>query len=184
MTRERAFELLNTYIKNEKLLFHSIATEAVMKALAKHFGEDETKWAMAGLLHDLDAELTQDTFEKHGLVTVEILGKEDIEPEICEAIKRHNEYASKAKRETMFHHALAAGETITGLIYATALVYPDKKIAYVKPKSIIKRMKQKAFAASVDRSIIMECEKMGLTLPVFTEICLNAMKEVGHEIGL
>ena len=75
-------------------------------------------------------------------------------------------------------------ETITGLIYATALIYPDKKIASVKPKSIMKRMKEKAFAASVKRENIMECEKIGLNLQEFVEISLDAMKEIGADIGL
>ena len=84
----------------------------------------------------------------------------------------------------MPQHALAAGETITGLIYATALVYPDKKIKDVKPSSITKRMKQSAFAASVSRENIMECEMIGIPLQEFVEISLDAMKGVAEEIGL
>ena len=87
-------------------------------------------------------------------------------------------------RTNEFQHALAAGETITGLIYATALVYPDKKIKDVKPGSIIKRMKQSAFAASVSRENIMECEKISISLEEFVEITLNAMKGIAGEIGL
>ncbi len=85
---------------------------------------------------------------------------------------------------TLFQHALAAGETITGLIYATALVYPDKKIASIKYKSVSKRMKQKAFAASVNRDIIMECEEIGIPLDEFIQISVDAMREVADEIGL
>jgi predicted hydrolase (HD superfamily) len=87
-------------------------------------------------------------------------------------------------RTTEFQHALAAGETLTGLIYATALVYPDRKIAGVKAKSVVKRMKQKAFAASVKRENILECEQIGIPLQEFVEISLEAMKEIGGEIGL
>jgi predicted hydrolase (HD superfamily) len=114
----------------------------------------------------------------------ELLADYDLDEDILDAISMHNEMATGKPRETEFQYALAAGETITGLIYATALVYPDKKIAPVKPKSIVKRMKQKAFAASVNREIIMECEKIGIPLQEFTEISLDAMKEIGEEIGL
>jgi len=184
MTRDKALKLLHQYIKNPKLIYHCLASEAVMKALARKFDADENKWALAGLLHDLDVEITNADLEIHGLETAKLLEEEGLDPEIVDAIICHNENAHDKKRHTLFHHALAAGETITGLIYATALVYPDKKIASVKPKSVVKRMKEKAFAASVNREIIMECEKIGLTLNEFTEICLEAMKGIDTEIGL
>ena len=109
---------------------------------------------------------------------------ESIEADIIDAIKMHNEEATGMERTTEFQHALAAGETITGLIYATALVYPDKKIKDVKTKSVTKRMKQSAFAASVSRENIMECEKIGIPLNEFADIALNAMKEISDKIGL
>ena len=84
----------------------------------------------------------------------------------------------------MFHHALAAGETITGLIIATTLVYPDKKINSVKPKSIKKRMKEKSFAAGVDRTIVMECEKLGMDISEFSEVCLRAMQGIADDLEL
>jgi uncharacterized protein len=96
----------------------------------------------------------------------------------------HNEISSKEKRKTVFQHALAAGETITGLIIATTLVYPDKKIKSVKAKSIIKRMKEKAFAASVNREIIRECEDINIPLPEFAQIALSAMQEINETLGL
>ncbi|MDX9848745.1 MAG: hypothetical protein RBT74_17330, partial [Tenuifilaceae bacterium] len=95
----------------------------------------------------------------------------------------HNEMATGKDRTTLFQHALAAGETITGLIFATALVYPDKKIATVKPKSIVKRMKEKAFAASVNRDTIMECEKIGIPIADFAELSIEAIKPIAEELG-
>ncbi|MDD3876680.1 MAG: HDIG domain-containing protein [Bacteroidales bacterium] len=184
MTRENALILLRKYISNEKLIYHCFATEAVMKALSHHFNADEKQWALAGLLHDLDVEITNANLKTHGLETEKILSYHGVDKEIIDAIKLHNEHAHNLKRSTIFHHALAAGETITGLIFATTLVYPDKKIASVKAKSVVKRMKEKAFAASVNRDIIMECEIIGLPLQEFTEICLNAMKEIANDIGL
>ncbi len=84
----------------------------------------------------------------------------------------------------MFHHALAAGETITGLITATTLVYPDKKISSIKPKSVTKRMKQARFAASVNRDNILECEKIGIPINEFAVICIEAMLEISDDLGL
>jgi putative nucleotidyltransferase with HDIG domain len=184
MTREDALDLLRQYVKNEKMIYHSLSSEAVLRALAKKLGRDEDKWALAGLLHDIDVEVTNADPRTHSLKARELLADYDLDEDILDAISMHNEMATGMPRENEFQHALAAGETVTGLIYATALVYPDKKIASVKPKSVTKRMNQKAFAASVSREIIMECEKIGIPLPEFAEISLDAMKEIGEEIGL
>jgi len=166
------------------MLNHCYATESVMRALAHRLAQEEEKWALAGLLHDLDVELVNADLTIHGLETEKILKEKGVDPEIIDAIVMHNETVSNKKRHTEFQHALAAGETITGLIIATTMVYPDKKIASVKPKSVVKRMKEKAFAASVSRENIMECEKIGLSLDEFVEICLDAMREISEKLGL
>lgn len=184
MKRKDALELLQQYVKNEKMIIHSLCSEAVMRALALRLGRDEEKWGLAGLLHDLDVELTNAEPSVHALKTAEILMEKGIDPEIVDAVKMHNEMATGMERTTEFQHALAAGETVTGLIYATALVYPEKKIALVKTKSVTKRMKEKAFAASVNRDHIMECEKIGLPLDEFVDISLKAMQEISDQIGL
>ena len=184
MNRIEAGSLLKKYVKSEKMLYHCYASEAVMRALAKSLGRDVEKWGLAGLLHDIDTEITNADPKKHALVAEELLRDEGIDEDILDAIKMHNEEATGLDRTTEFQHALAAGETITGLIYATALVYPDKKIKDVKPKSVTKRMKQSAFAAAVSRENIKECEKIGLSLNDFAEIALSAMKEIAEKIGL
>ena len=184
MDINKAYDLLDHYISDERMKNHCYASEAVMRALAQNLGRDEEKWALAGLLHDIDAEKTDKDPKRHALVAEEILKPYDIDDEIIDAIKMHNEEATGKERSTEFQHALAAGETITGLIIATTLVYPDKKIESVKPKSIRKRMKEKAFAASVNRDTIRECEKIGITLDEFIEMSLNAMKKIGPTIGL
>ena len=184
MTRQQSLELLHQYIKNPRTIAHCIASEAVLRATAKRLGQDEEKWALAGLLHDLDVELTHDKPEIHGHETIRILTEHGLDPEILDAIIRHNEMNNSGERTEIFHHALAAGETITGLITATALVYPDKKVASVKPKSVVKRMKEKAFAASVNRETILECEKTGIPLPEFAAMSIQAMAGVADEIGL
>jgi uncharacterized protein len=184
MNRTDALTLLQQYIKNERMIWHSLASEAVMRALAKHLGQDEDQWAMAGLLHDLDVEITNADPYTHGIESVKILADKNVDDEILDAIKHHNEMATGVPRSKLFQHALAAGETVTGLIQATTYVYPDKKIASVKPSSVVKRMKEKAFAASVSRENIMECELIGIPLPLFAEIAVGAMKEIAGQIGL
>jgi putative nucleotidyltransferase with HDIG domain len=184
ISREEALELLKKYVKKEALIYHSLASEAVMKALAAHLGEDIEKWGMAGLLHDIDIEVTNADLHTHGLEAVKILKNIDLPEEVVDAIKMHNEMATGMDRTTVFQHALAAGETITGLITATTLVYPDKKLASVKTKSVVKRMKEKAFAASVSRENILECEMIGIPISDFAEVSINAMREISDKIGL
>ncbi|MDD2196243.1 MAG: HD domain-containing protein [Bacteroidales bacterium] len=181
--REYYLDLLNKNIKNPKMIAHCLASEAVLRALAKRFNEDENIWGIAGLLHDIDVEFTEGDSMRHGLVGADLLKAEDLPTDAIDAIRMHNEEATGKERETLFQHALAAGETITGLIFATALVYPDKKISSVKPKSVVKRMKQKAFAASVNRGTIMECEKIGIPINEFAELSLEALKPIAKELG-
>lgn len=184
ITRGYALGLLKQYVKKENMIYHSLASEAVMRAMAKKLGQDEEKWGLAGLLHDIDVEITNADPLTHGQIAVWILQKEGVNPTIIEAISMHNEMSSPAPRSELFHHALAAGETITGLITATTLVYPDKKLASVKSKSIVKRMKEKAFAASVKRENIMECENCGLSIEEFAELSVTAMQGIAADIGL
>ena len=183
MNRDAALELLHKHVKNPKMIMHSIASELIMRQLAKHFGENEEDWGMAGLLHDIDVEFTEGNAKTHGQEGIPILKEHGFNDEVIEAISLHNEESAPKERHTRFHHALAAGETLSGMIFATALVYPDKKIASVKVKSVTKRMKDKRFAASVKRENIMECEKIGLELPQFVELCLEALKD-SDEIDL
>ncbi|MFB3924554.1 MAG: HDIG domain-containing metalloprotein [Syntrophales bacterium] len=183
-TRQDALDLLHRHVKNGRMLNHCLASEAVMRALARKLGQDEEKWGMAGLLHDLDIELVNGDLNLHALEAGRILKEKGVDAQIIDAIIMHNETAANARRQTVFQHALAAGETITGLIVATAMVYPDRKISSVRPKSVVKRMKEKAFAASVSRENIMECEKIGLSLDEFVQISLQAMTEIGEELGL
>jgi len=184
ITRNEALELLNKYVKNDRMIKHCIASEAVMKNLALYFNEDAQKWALAGLLHDLDVEITDANPYTHGKESVNILSNYDLPTDLIDAIAMHNEVSAGKERTTLFQHALAASETITGLITATTMVYPDKKISLVKAKSIVKRMKEKAFAASVKRENIMECEKIGININDFAELSLKAMQQIANELEL
>lgn len=184
VTRDKALERLREHITNEKTIAHCLASEAVMRALARRLGEDEERWGLTGLLHDIDVEMTGADPKVHALKAEELIEDFGFDEEMLEAIRLHNDEATERTRTTTFHHALAAGETITGLIYATTLVYPDKKIASVKYKSVRKRMKEKAFAASVNRDHIMECEQIGIPLDEFIQISVDAMKSISNNIGL
>ncbi|QIA08284.1 HDIG domain-containing metalloprotein [Draconibacterium halophilum] len=183
ITRDEALELLKSNVQAENMLKHSLASEAVLRAMARHLGKNEEEWGIAGLLHDIDVEITNADANTHGPYAEKLLRRK-ISDEMLDAIVMHNEVATGKDRTTEFQHALAAGETITGLITATALVYPDKKLASVKTKSVTKRMKQKAFAASVKRENIMECEKIGIPLREFADLAVNAMRTVSDDLGL
>ena len=184
MDRDQALTLLREHVKAENLVKHCLATEAIMRALARKLGQDEDQWALAGLLHDVDFEQTSAAPDRHGLVSASILEKHGISPDIIDAVKAHNAEGLGLQRATDFHHALACAETITGLVVATALVYPDKKLASVKASSIKKRMKKKDFARNVNREIVMECEQIGLTLDEFAQLSLTAMQEISDDLGL
>ncbi|MBU2650781.1 MAG: HDIG domain-containing protein [Bacteroidetes bacterium] len=184
MNRQEALDLLRHYVKNERMINHCLASEAVLRAMAEKLGQDVEKWGLAGLLHDLDVEITNADPLTHTHETVKILREKGVDEEIIEAIRLHNEYAHSDGRRELFHHALAAGETITGLVMATAMVYPDKKIASVKPKSVTKRMKEKSFAASVNRDTILECEKAGIPLDEFAALSIQAMSRISDQLGL
>lgn len=184
MEREQALNLLHEYVKAPNMLSHCYASEAVMRALAQHLGRDVEKWGLAGLLHDLDVESVEGDMYIHGKETAAILTKLGVDPEVVDAIRMHNETSAGEKRSKEFQHALAAGETITGMIVATTLVYPDKKLASVKAKSVIKRMKEKKFAASVRRENILECEKIGIPMAQFAELSIKAMQGISGQIGL
>ena len=184
ISRDDALELVKKHVKAPNMLNHCLAAEVVMRAVAEKVGEDPEKWGLAGLLHDLDVE-THTDLDVHTQETARILTDVGVDAEIVEAIRLHNEQAHPGEnRTTQFQHLLAAGETITGLIVATALVYPDKKLASVKPKSVRKRIKEKAFAAGANRDIIRECEEGGIPLNEFCDLSLEAMQGIAEQLGL
>lgn len=184
VSRERALQLVRDHIQSENLVNHCLAAEAVLRAAAERLGRDQEKWGLAGLLHDLDAE-TQPDLKTHTSETAMILKEEGVDSDIIDAVRLHNPAAWPGEnRTTPLQHALAAGETITGLIIAAALVNPARQLSAVKPKSVKKRYKEKAFARGADRQIIAECEQAGIPLAEFCELSLAAMQSIAGEIGL
>jgi putative nucleotidyltransferase with HDIG domain len=182
--RKRALELIDEYIKNPNLKKHLLATENLMRHLARKFGEDEEMWALTGLLHDLDWEITKETPEKHPLIAVEILEKECFPKEVISAIKKHNHLQGFIP-ETNLEKALYTCEEITGFIVAVALVMPNKKLSEVTVERILNKFKEPSFAKGVNREIILKAEEMlGLKLEELAEIALKAMQEISEELGL
>ncbi|MFH1057613.1 MAG: HDIG domain-containing metalloprotein [Pseudomonadota bacterium] len=184
MDRSQALALLDQHCPDQRLKKHSLASEAVLRALARRLGHDEELWGLTGLLHDLDYELTAADMPRHGLVTAELLAPHGLPDEAIAAIKAHNAEALGLTRVTPLDIALTCGETVTGLVMATAMVYPDKKLASVKPKSVTKRMKEKAFAASVNRDHIRLCEQLGIPLDEFAALSVAALQGISDELGL
>jgi putative nucleotidyltransferase with HDIG domain len=158
-----------------------VATEAVMRALAEHFGEDPEKWALTGLVHDLDYNETVNDFPRHGYISSEILRDKGVQQEILDAVVAH---AGHRERVTLLDKALYAADPVTGLVVAAALIRPEKKLELVKLKSLKKRFKEKQFARGANREQIMSCEEMGVGLDDFLELSLRAMQSVAAEIGL
>ncbi len=186
LTQEQARSLLTQHLHEQYLLHHSRETEVIMRALARHFGEDEEFWGLTGLLHDLDMEQAGENYEHHGKRTVEILQAEGLEnPEMFQAIQSHCEglVPGAPNRESRLDFALAAAENLTGIIVAYTLMRPDKSLANVEPKSVTKKIKDKSFAAKVNREFINDIEKTGLQRADFLALAIKAMQEIAGEIG-
>lgn len=184
MNRDQALVLVREHVKNENLVNHMIAAEAIMGALAKRLGGDEERWRLAGLLHDLDVEQTVDTMQIHGIVTVGWLREAGLQDEeVLHAILAHNS-DNGSSVETIMDRAMYASDCLTGLVTAAALIRPEKRLALVELKSLKKRFKEPSFAKGARREDIMTCDQLGLELEEFLEIGLEAMKEAADELGL
>lgn len=175
LTRKQAQERLFSYNPKEHLVQHALATEAVMRALARKLDQDEDLWGITGLLHDLDYPMTEQTPERHGAAACELLP--EMPQEALDAIKAHNGEMTGLMPQNQFDYALRCAESVTGLINAAALVRPDG-IYGMQAKSLRKKMKDKAFAASVSRECIQECSHLGLELGDFLTLAIEAMTPI------
>src|SRR5258708_32509426 len=171
MSREKAYQLLTKYITNKNLIKHCLAAEAVMKALYKRLtpqklqtAQDEEKWGISGLLHDVDYEVAQkeNLLDKHGILLFE-RGEITLPEDIEHAIKAHNYHGTNVMPENTMDWSITACDQLTGLIVAGALIHPDKKLASITPEFILKRFSEKSFARGANRESIMLCEeKLGI----------------------
>ena len=180
MKIEEARELLNKYTKTDEVKLHCREVEAIMKALAKELGEDEEKWAIAGLVHDMDCDIAE--LKEQGRKVVEILKERtDCQEDILHAILSHNEENLGVKRESKFDYVLSAADNISGMIYAYALM--RKSMEGMEVKGLKKKLKDKRFAATVRRELIYDVEKF-MNLDKFLEIAIKAMQEIAGELGI
>jgi putative nucleotidyltransferase with HDIG domain len=183
LTREEALSLVGKNVQKRNVVYHMLAVESIMKSLAKHLGEDEEKWGLVGLLHDVDYEKTEATPEKHSLLAEGML-EDLVSEEIIRAIKTHNYSHTGVMPETRMEKALIACDAISGLLVACALVMPSKKLADVKAESVTKKFKDKDFARGADRDRIVLCEEIGIPKEKFFEIALNGLRAAASEMGL
>lgn len=187
ITRDQAWLLLEKNMSSLNLRRHCLAVEAAMRVLARHFSRDQEKWGIIGLLHDGDYEKTKDQPEQHTLQMVAWLkemGEED--PEMILALLSHNfSHTNQNPPQNKLEWSLFCCDELTGLIVAVALVKPDKKLASVTVESVLKRWKEKSFAAGVKREQVGQCEeKLGIPLPQFIEIVLQGMQGISDQLGL
>lgn len=184
MTREEALVLLRERVANPNLISHMLATEAIMGALAVRLDEDEGRWRLAGLLHDLDAEETADRMDVHATLTVAWLREAGLDDEeVLHAILAHNP-GNGSTIGTCMDRALYACDPLTGLVTAAALIRPEKRLEPVALKSLQKRFKEPSFAKGARREDMLTCSELGLELDEFLSIGLDAMKEIADELGL
>ncbi len=181
MNRQQALQLLKENLKNKNLFKHCLAVESAMRKLAEELDEDADKWAMAGLLHDLDYDTTD--MSDHGLVAYQMLQETDLPEDILLAIKRHPGRKGD-EPQTSMDYALYSVDPLTGLIVAAALMHPTKKLSGLDVGFVKRRFKEKRFAAGADRNQIRACKNIGLSLDRFIQITLKAMQDISDQLGL
>ncbi len=182
MPRDHALELVKQNLPNKNLRKHVYAVEAVMRGLAEHLGEDGDTWALAGLLHDLDYEVTKDAPDKHTYLTVEWLEKEEGVPEeVKHAIHAH---ADHAPRENLMDKAIYCADPVTGFLVACALMHPAKKLALLDFGFMKRRFEEKRFAAGASREQMAACSELGMELEEFMMLANAAMIGISKELGL
>jgi putative nucleotidyltransferase with HDIG domain len=182
MNREEAWNLLCEYTKSEGLRRHALAVEACMRAYARKFGEDEEKWAVVGLIHDFDYEVYPNAPD-HPLKGSEILANLGYPDDVRQAILGHADYTG-VPRDTLMAKSLFAVDELAGFITACSLVRPDR-IQNLEPRSVRKRMKDKAFARSVSREDITHgAEELGVDSTEHIALCIAAMQAISAQLGL
>jgi len=180
LTREEGLRRLHEEIPQANLIKHLIATESVMRGLAERFGEDADLWAITGLMHDLDYSRTADDPERHARLSVEMLA-DDLPQSSLRAILAH---CGHVPAESLMEKAIRCADPVTGLITAATMMHPSKKIAAVDLPFLLKRFKEKRFAAGASREQIAECALIGLELDDFLTIALTLMQGASEELGL
>ena len=183
ITRDEAINLLKKYLREDKLVKHSLAVEAILIEMARKLGEDENLWGLTGLLHDLDYEYTKNAPEKHTVISSQLL--EGLLPDISiNAIKAHNYTHTNCIPINTIDKALIAADAVSGLVIATALIVPSKKISNVKPDTLLDKYNDTSFARGCDRNRIKLCLDEGVNIETFLKLSLDALKKISDELDL
>jgi putative nucleotidyltransferase with HDIG domain len=181
--RKEALNSIRENVGNQNLVKHMLATEAVMRALAQRLDEDEEEWGLTGLLHDIDVELTEGDMKAHSKLGADLARELGASEAMSHAILCHNQ-AHGVPCDSILDKALFCVDPLTGLITAASLVRPDKKLAGLTAKSVLKRFKENRFAAAVDREQISSCGELGLELGEFVDLGLKAMQDIAVALEL
>ncbi|MDH5187108.1 MAG: HDIG domain-containing protein [candidate division WOR-3 bacterium] len=181
MDENEGLKLMESMVANKNLRKHMIATQACMRRLAKHFGEDEELWGFTGLIHDLDYDQTAQNPAQHGLIAADILKEKGIDESIIHAVKAHPGHVPV---QSKLDKALYAVDPLTGLLVAAALMHPTKKLANLDTEFVLRRYNEKRFAAGANREQIATCTQLGLSLEEFIRLCLEAMQSVADQLSL
>jgi len=182
VNRKEALDSILANVQDKNTVKHMLATEAIMRALAKKLGEDEQEWGLTGLLHDIDVELVEEDPGNHSKLGADIVQELGASKSMAHAILCHNE-AHGIPRETKLDKALFCTDPLSGLITAAALVRPDK-LKGLTTKSVMKRFREKRFAAGIDREQVALCQEIGLELEEFITLGIEAMKTIAPELEL
>ena len=180
--RKEILASIQANVQDKNMVSHMLATEAIMRALAKKLGEDEDEWGLTGLLHDIDVELVEGDFKSHSKLGADIARELGANEEMAHAILCHNE-AHGIPRETKLDQALFCADPLSGLITASALVRPTK-LDGLSTKSVMKHFREKRFAAGVNREQLIQCQEIGLELEEFVSLGIEAMKGIASELEL
>ncbi len=181
LNRTEAWDLVRSMVTNQNLLKHMLATEACLRGLARRLGANDEQWGLAGLLHDLDYDQTKDDTTQHGRAGAEILRRQGLDDEIVHAVLAH---VHAVPAESLLDRALLAADPVTGLIVAAALMHPTRKLASLDTEFIMRRFKERKFAAGANREQIQTCTSLGLSLEEFIGVCLTAMQGIAQDLGL
>lgn len=181
MTREEALELLKTHLKNKNLVKHCLAVEACMRAMARRLNQDEEKWGLAGILHDLDYEITEKSPELHTTETVKILAEKGVDPEIIRTVQAH---AGQVECQNEMEWSIFSIDPLTGLIIAATLMHPSKKLKEIDLGFVKRRYKEKSFARGARREDIEQIQNIGMDLDDFIGVCIEAMQGIDKDLGL
>jgi len=180
--REEILDSIHGNVQDKNMIRHMLATEAIMRTLARKLGEDEEEWGITGLIHDIDVELVEGDMSSHSKLGADIARELGASETMVHAILCHNE-AHGVPRETKLDKALFCADPLSGLITTAALVHPDK-LSGLTTKSVMKRFREKSFAAGVNREQVARCQEIGLELEEFIGLGIEAVKGIASELQL